>query len=76
VVAGDPRPRYVDCFNNTVLPRPPSFEETYVSDKPRFLRDMLAHGELTENWRTEAVGGISDTPTYKALRTQNFLWVR
>ena len=33
-------------------------------------------GILTENWRTEAVGGISDAPTYKALRTQSFLWNR
>jgi N-acetylglucosamine-6-sulfatase len=33
-------------------------------------------GILTENWRTEAVGGISDAPTYKALRTKNFSWVR
>ena len=32
-------------------------------------------GILTENWRTEAVGGTSGAPTYKALRTQNFSWV-
>lgn len=31
---------------------------------------------LTENWRTDAVGGTSDAPTYKALRTKNFSWVR
>jgi arylsulfatase A-like enzyme len=33
-------------------------------------------GILTENWRTEGVGGLSAAPTYKALRTKNFLWVR
>jgi N-acetylglucosamine-6-sulfatase len=33
-------------------------------------------GILTENWRTAAVGGPSDAPTYKALRTQSFSWVR
>jgi N-acetylglucosamine-6-sulfatase len=33
-------------------------------------------GILTENWRTDAVGGTSDAPTYKALRTKNFSWVR
>jgi len=33
-------------------------------------------GILTENWRTEGVGGPSDAPTYKALRTQNFSWVK
>ena len=33
-------------------------------------------GILTENWRTDAGGGMSDAPTYKALRTKNFSWVR
>jgi N-acetylglucosamine-6-sulfatase len=33
-------------------------------------------GILTENWRTEAVGGSSDAPTYQALRSENFSWVR
>jgi hypothetical protein len=33
-------------------------------------------GILTENWRTEAVGGASEAPTYKALRTKNYLWVK
>jgi N-acetylglucosamine-6-sulfatase len=33
-------------------------------------------GILTENWQTDAVGGTSDAPTYQALRTQNFSWVR
>lgn len=205
-----PAPRYADRFQNTALPRPPSFDEADVSDKPRFIRDMprlsdrdvskmrrlhqdrlasmlsvedllqnvistlretgeldntyifftsdngyhlgqhrmtqgkrtayeedirvpllvrgpgvpanrvLKHqvlnndfaptfarlagvtppafvdgksmvplldaspptvsgwrtGFLTENWRTDAVGGTSDAPTYKALRTQSFLWNR
>jgi N-acetylglucosamine-6-sulfatase len=33
-------------------------------------------GILTENWKTEAVGGTSEAPAYKALRTQNLSWVR
>ena len=33
-------------------------------------------GILTENWRTEAVRGASEAPTYKALRTKNFSWVK
>ena len=33
-------------------------------------------GILTENWQTNAVGGTSDAPTYKALRTKGFSWVR
>jgi arylsulfatase A-like enzyme len=32
-------------------------------------------GILTENWRTAGQGGPSDAPTYKALRTQEKLWV-
>ena len=31
-------------------------------------------GILTENWRTKAVGEISDAPSYEALRTQSTLW--
>ena len=33
-------------------------------------------GILTENWRSKGVGGRSEAPTYKALRTQNSLWTR
>ena len=33
-------------------------------------------GMLTENWRTDTVDGPSEAPTYKALRTKNFSWVR
>ena len=33
-------------------------------------------GILTENWRTDGVGGPSNAPIYEALRTQNFSWVR
>ena len=32
-------------------------------------------GILTENWRTEGEGDIK-APTYKAIRTKSFLWVR
>jgi N-acetylglucosamine-6-sulfatase len=33
-----PAPRYANRFRNTALPRPPSFDEANVSDKPRFIR--------------------------------------
>jgi N-acetylglucosamine-6-sulfatase len=33
-------------------------------------------GILTENWQTEGVGGASEAPTYKALRTKKYLWVK
>ena len=36
----NPAPRYANRFNNTALPRPPSFDEADVSDKPRFIRDL------------------------------------
>jgi arylsulfatase A-like enzyme len=169
-----PAPRYKNKFKNTALPRPPSFDEANVKDKPRFIRNLprlsdkkiskmrrlhrgrlasmlsvedllkrvvgtlkntgeldntyiflpanrvLKHqvlnndlaptfaglagvkppafvdgksmvplldasppsvsnwrtGFLTENWRTDAVRGASEAPTYKALRTKNYLWVK
>jgi N-acetylglucosamine-6-sulfatase len=33
-------------------------------------------GILTENWRSQGVGGTSEAPTYKALRTKNSLWTK
>jgi N-acetylglucosamine-6-sulfatase len=33
-------------------------------------------GTLVENWRTDAVSGASEAPTYKALRTKKYLWVK
>ena len=33
-------PRYSDRFEHTALPRPPSFNEKDVSDKPRFIRNL------------------------------------
>ena len=36
----NPAPRYANSFNNTALPRPPSFDEADVSDKPRFIRNL------------------------------------
>jgi N-acetylglucosamine-6-sulfatase len=32
--------RYVDLYRNAKLPRPPSFNEADVSDKPRWVRDL------------------------------------
>ena len=34
-----PAPRYEDAFPNASLPRPPSFDEQDVSDKPSWIRD-------------------------------------
>src|SRR5215211_8572931 len=34
----DPPPRYAEAFPNVKAPRPPSFNEEDVSDKPRWLR--------------------------------------
>lgn len=34
-----PAPRHRDAFRRTPLPRPPSFNERDVSDKPSFIRD-------------------------------------
>jgi N-acetylglucosamine-6-sulfatase len=33
-------------------------------------------GILTENWRTNTRDGIPEAPSFKALRTQSFLWNR
>jgi N-acetylglucosamine-6-sulfatase len=35
-----PAPRYAKRFRHTALPRPPSFDEANVSDKPRFVRNL------------------------------------
>ena len=44
-----PAPRYKNKFKNTALPRPPSFDEADVSDKPRFIRDLprLSDGKIS-----------------------------
>jgi N-acetylglucosamine-6-sulfatase len=36
-----PAPRYEDRFKDTPLPRPPSFNEKGVSDKPHFIQEKL-----------------------------------
>lgn len=36
-----PAPRHAGMFSSVSLPRPPSFNETDVSDKPSFLRDSV-----------------------------------
>src|SRR5918997_658283 len=35
----EPAPRHADAFANVSLPRPPSFDEGDVSDKPAWIRD-------------------------------------
>jgi N-acetylglucosamine-6-sulfatase len=35
----DPAPRHADAFADISLPRPPSFDESDVSDKPAWIRD-------------------------------------
>jgi N-acetylglucosamine-6-sulfatase len=35
----DPAPRHADAFADVSLPRPPSFDESDVSDKPAWIRD-------------------------------------
>ena len=44
----EPAPRHVDAFPEVRLPRPPSFDEGDVSDKPRWVRDnpRLERGEI------------------------------
>ena len=42
----DPPPRYDDAFPDSTAPRPPSFNEEDVSDKPKWLQDKPL---LTEN---------------------------
>jgi arylsulfatase A-like enzyme len=44
----DPAPRHEDAFPEARLPRPPSFDEGDVSDKPRWVRDnpRLERGEI------------------------------
>ena len=40
-----PAPRYKDAFPNAQLPRPPSFDEEDVSDKPGWIRDNPPLGQ-------------------------------
>lgn len=60
--------------------RPPSFVDgksmVPLLDKSPPKVSNWRTGILTENWRTAGVGGSSEAPTYKALRTQSKLWVR
>ena len=53
----EPPPRYADAFPNIQAPRPPSFNEEDVSDKPRWLRQKPPLGEseiarIDEQYRT------------------------
>ncbi len=49
----DPAPRHEDALANASLPRPPSFDEDDVSDKPAWIRDNpplgLEHTAYTED---------------------------
>ena len=60
--------------------KPPSFVDgksmvPLLDSSPPTVSDWRT-GFLTENWRSKAVGGTSEAPAYKALRTQGFLWTR
>jgi len=53
----DPPPRYAEAFPNIKAPRPPSFNEEDVSDKPRWLQQKppLSESDITridEQYRT------------------------
>jgi N-acetylglucosamine-6-sulfatase len=70
-----PAPRHHDAFRNTPLPRPPSFNEADVSDKPQAIRrhpplDAHTIAVIQENWQQrretllsvdEAVASIVET---------------
>jgi N-acetylglucosamine-6-sulfatase len=70
-----PAPRHRDLFAGTPMPRPPSFDEADVVDKPQVISDRPRLDPATvagieENWRQEnesllavdeAVAGIVDT---------------
>jgi arylsulfatase A-like enzyme len=65
----NPRPpaRYLHSFDNTPLPRPPSFNEADVSDKPRAIRALSSIpaagvNEITQRYRSRLSGllGIDD----------------
>jgi N-acetylglucosamine-6-sulfatase len=87
---GVPAGRVLDhqVLNNDLAPtfaelagvKPPSFVDgksmVPLLDKSPPTVDNWRKGFLTENWRSKAVRGESNAPTYKALRTKNLLWVR
>jgi N-acetylglucosamine-6-sulfatase len=70
-----PAPRHRDLFATTPFPRPPSFDEARMFDKPQVVADRPRLDPLTiagieENWRQEleslqavddAVAGVYDT---------------
>jgi arylsulfatase A-like enzyme len=70
-----PAPRHRDLFASTPMPRPPSFDEARIGDKPQVVADRPRFDPVTaaaieENWRQEleslqavddAVAGVVDT---------------
>ncbi|MEK0081910.1 sulfatase [Benzoatithermus flavus] len=46
-----PAPRYAKAYEDEPLPRPPSFDEADVSDKPSYVRDLPP----LEPWQKEAL---------------------
>jgi N-acetylglucosamine-6-sulfatase len=53
-----PAPRHRDMFADQVMPRPPSFDEASVLDKPQSisdqpLMDLATIAAIEENWRQE-----------------------
>jgi N-acetylglucosamine-6-sulfatase len=71
---------FAPTFASLAGVRPPSFVDgkstvPLLDSSPPGVSNWRT-GILTENWRSKSVGGRSEAPTYKALRTQNFLWTR
>ena len=71
---------FAPTFASLAGVRPPSFVDgkstvPLLGTSPPAVSNWRT-GILTENWRSKSVGGQSDAPTYKALRTQNSLWTR
>ena len=48
-----PAPRHLGAYTGETLPRPPSFDEENVSDKPRFVRDR-------ERLPASVISGLTD----------------
>jgi N-acetylglucosamine-6-sulfatase len=52
--AAKPAPRHADAFDSEPLPKPPNFNEPYVSDKPAEIRNLprLTASQITDIQRT------------------------
>ena len=81
--AATPAPRHAHAFDSEPLPRPPNFNERYVSDKPAEIRNRprLTAGQITElrrKYRCELESLLSVDEGVKkivdALRAETELW--